>query len=88
MAANRIGFMYVWGQGVAQDYRKALDWFRVAAEKGNGAAMNNLGELYAKGQGVTKDCNVAQEWLGKAAKAGVEVAKQHLRSGFDGQCQW
>ena len=52
LAANQIGFMYAWGQGVAQDYGEAMRWFRLAADRGNAVAMNNIGELYAKGQGV------------------------------------
>jgi tetratricopeptide (TPR) repeat protein len=88
LAANQIGFMWAWGEGVAQDYGEAMRWFRLAAERGNAVAMNNIGELYAKGQGVSKDCESARRWADNAAKAGLEVAKQHLRSGFDGQCHW
>jgi TPR repeat protein len=88
LAANQIGFMWAWGEGVAQDYGEAMRWFRLAAERGNAVAMNNIGELYAKGQGVSKDCESARRWADKAAKAGVELAMQHLRSGFDGQCHW
>jgi uncharacterized protein len=80
--------MYAWGQGVAQDYGEAMRWFRLAADRGNSAAMINIGELYAKGQGVSKDCEYARRWADNASKAGLEVAKQHLRSGFDGQCHW
>ena len=35
------------GQGVAQDYAQALDWFRKAADQGNADAQCNLGSMYA-----------------------------------------
>ena len=34
LAANQIGFMWAWGEGVAQDYGQAMRWFRLAAERG------------------------------------------------------
>ena len=87
-AVNKIGIMYAMGQGVEVDYAMAMGWFRQAAEMGNTYAMGNVGELYAKGDGVTKDCGVARQWVTKAAAAGLAYAKQYLRSGFDGLCQW
>jgi len=87
-AMNKIGIMYAMGQGVEVDYATAMGWFRQAAEMGNTYAMGNVGELYAKGDGVTKDCGVARQWVAKAAAAGLAHAKQYLRSGFDGLCQW
>ena len=61
-----LGVMYGKGEGVAQDYREAVKWFRVAAEQGDASAQSNLGLMYAFGQGVAQDyvqahmfCNVA-----------------------------
>jgi hypothetical protein len=87
-AMNKIGIMYAMGQGVEADTTMAMGWFRQAAEMGNTYAMGNIGELYAKGDGVGKDCGAARQWLAKAAAAGLEAAKQYLRSGFEGLCQW
>jgi hypothetical protein len=87
-AMNKIGIMHAMGQGVEVDYAMAMGWFRQAAEMGNTYAMGNVGELYAKGDGVSKDCGAARQWVAKAAAAGLEYAKQYLRSGFDGLCQW
>jgi TPR repeat protein len=50
--------------------------------------MSNIGELYARAQGVPKNCVTARQWIEKAITAGYEHAKQNLRSGFEGQCQW
>jgi S1-C subfamily serine protease len=87
-AMNKIGIMYAMGQGVEADHAMAMGWFRQAADMGNPYAMGNIGELYAKGDGVAKDCGAARQWVAKAAAAGLENAKQYLRSGFDGLCQW
>jgi Trypsin-like peptidase domain/Sel1 repeat len=87
-AMNKIGIMYANGQGVEADYALAMGWFRQAADMGNTYAMGNIGELYAKGEGVGKDCGAARQWLAKAVAGGLESAKQYLRSGFEGLCQW
>ena len=34
--------MYDNGQGVPQDYKTAVKWYRLAAEQGHAAAQNNL----------------------------------------------
>lgn len=39
-AINEIGRMYVYGQGVEQDYVQAMEWFEKAADLGNSTAMN------------------------------------------------
>jgi TPR repeat protein len=41
-----LGLMYENGDGVAQDYGKAREWFQKAADKGNKWAMYELGWLY------------------------------------------
>jgi S1-C subfamily serine protease len=87
-AMNKIGIMYAMGQGVEADAAMAMGWFRQAADMGNTYAMGNISELYAKGDGVGKDCSAARQWLTKAAAGGLESAKQYLRSGFEGLCQW
>jgi TPR repeat protein len=48
--------MYANGQGVAQDYKEAVNWYRKAAEQGDERAQYNLGVMYAIGQGVAPPC--------------------------------
>ena len=62
--------MYTKGQGVAQDFEKALKWYRMAVEQGDGQAQFNLGVLYWNGQGVAKDPTKALQWYEKAWKQG------------------
>ncbi|MBK7301379.1 MAG: sel1 repeat family protein [Moraxellaceae bacterium] len=39
------------GQGVPQNYRQAVDWYRRAANQGRSDALNNLGVMYKNGEG-------------------------------------
>lgn len=55
VAQNALGFMYANGQGVPQDYKKAMEWYRKAAEQGFASAQSNLGVMYAEGRGVGQD---------------------------------
>ncbi len=74
-----LGFMYGNGEGVFQDYAKAVKWFRKAAEQGDGeaqyTAQYNLGIMYDKGQGVPQDYAKAVGWYRKAAEHGVANAQ-------------
>jgi TPR repeat protein len=70
--------IYANGQGVAQDYVKAREWFEKAADKGEASAMFNLGLIYANGQGVAQDYAKAREWYEKAADNGYARAMESL----------
>ena len=48
-------------------YHRALQLFRVLAEKGNADAMSALGEIYEQGKGVNISTNIAMQWYEKAA---------------------
>ena len=75
-----IGLRYYNGDGVTQDYAKAVNCFRQAAEQGYATAQNNLGDCYYDGQGVTQDYAQAVSWYRKAAKQGDTAAQ--FRLGF------
>jgi uncharacterized protein len=44
-AQSPIGNLYDEGNGVAQDYQKAMEWYLKAADQGNASAQNNLQSL-------------------------------------------
>jgi TPR repeat protein len=68
---STLGWVYLTGFGVEQDYVKARELFEKAADKGKPAtAMTNLGWLYQLGQGVEQDYAKAREWFEKAADKG------------------
>jgi len=68
-AQYNLGVMYDNGQGVPQDYKEAVRWFRVAAEQGHASAQNNLGFMYSEGQGVPQDFIQAHLWYNLAASS-------------------
>ena len=47
--------MYKHGQGVPQDYKEVVRWYRLSAEQGDVQAQINLGNMYAEGQGVLQN---------------------------------
>lgn len=49
-----LGVRYDKGQGVPQDFAKAIEWYQKAADAGNTDAMCNLGIHYQRGQGFPK----------------------------------
>lgn len=73
-----LGKCYYDDKGVAQDYAKAVEWYRKAAEQGNAAAQNNLGDCHYFGNGVAQDYAQAAEWYRKAADQGSLVAQENL----------
>jgi len=55
--------MYHNGQGVTQDYAKAIEWYKKAAEQRDTAAQKHLAVMYFSGVGVSKDNNILIELL-------------------------
>jgi len=53
MAQYNLGTAYLYGLGVAKDYRDALEWFGKAAARGDARAQNNLGVMYLNGWEVS-----------------------------------
>ena len=75
-AQQKLGYMYVTGQGVTQDYKEAAKWFRLAAHQGNVHAHYNLGWLYWQGKGVIKNYVLSHMWFNIAAINGDQEAEK------------
>jgi uncharacterized protein len=73
-AQFNLGVMYNNGQGVPEDYKTAVKWFRLAAEQGQANAQFNLGVMYNNGQGVPQDYIRAHMWWNLAASSGYKDA--------------
>ena len=73
-AQTRLGIMYANGQGLPQDYVKALHWLSLAARQCDGLAQANLGVMYSNGQGVSQDLVKAYMWYEVAATSGFKEA--------------
>ena len=66
-AAVHLGCAYLWGQGVAIDYSRAMAAFQVGAEGGNAGCQWQVGSMYYSGRGVAVDYQQARPWIEKAA---------------------
>ena len=77
-AQYNLGVMYDKGQGVPQDYKTAVKWYRLAAEQGYAGAQYNLGTMYDNGQGVPQDYKTAVKWYRLAAEQGYADAQYNL----------
>jgi TPR repeat protein len=62
--------MYAKGEGVIENDKKAVKWFRLAAEQGDAEAQNNLGTMYHNGEGVLQDNKKAHMWYNIARANG------------------
>lgn len=78
-AQNSLGKMYIVGQGVQQDYKGALRFFKLAGEQGSLEAQNEVGTMLKEGQGVEeKNLVEAEVWFKKAADKGSVSAQIEL----------
>ena len=62
----------------AKDSVKAIQWFRVLADKGDRRGENALGIAYLHDYGVTEDDTTGFEWFYKAAVKGYPAAQFNL----------
>ncbi len=88
--ADSQGDRYLLGQGVAQDYSNALQWYQKAAALGDAYAEFKIGDIYEtappasgtatskSGPSVTQDYGQAMFWYEKAADQGYADAEDSL----------
>ena len=69
-----LGTHYENGEGVAQDYTEAKNWYHKAAEQGDRDAQYRLGLLYQHGRGILKDTTRAYMWFEVASVNGLPAA--------------
>ena len=74
-AQYNLGWMYLKGEGVEQNLKEAVKWYRKAAEQGLAEAQCNLGLIYQNGEGVLEDDKEAVKWYRKAAEQGYAKAQ-------------
>jgi TPR repeat protein len=77
-AQYNLAITYRQGEGVQQDLKQAVAWYRKAAEQGDAEAQYNLGVTYRKGEGVQQDFKQAAVWFQKAAEQGFTRANLPL----------
>ena len=72
------GLKYATGDGVPQDYVKAVELFQKAAVHDNAMAQFSLGYAYQAGLGVTQNCDEAVKWYRKSAEQNNRRAELNL----------
>ena len=70
-AMTALAAMYMFGDGVKVNGKKAVELLTKAIELGDGEALFVRGVCSEKGIGVVKDPEDAKVWYGKAAEKGV-----------------
>ena len=73
-----LGKAYWHGKQVPKDQKKAVDYYRRAAEKNHPDALAGLGAAYGLGQGVEKDERASVEYFRKAAELGSFIGLFNL----------
>ncbi|WP_302983608.1 SEL1-like repeat protein [uncultured Muribaculum sp.] len=77
-AQRQLGIMYYEGNGVKQDYKEAVRWYKKGAENGDLISINRLGESYLKGVGVETNYNEAARLFRQSAEQGHSIAQYNL----------
>jgi uncharacterized protein len=72
-AQHTLGLKYTNGEGVPEDYKEAVKWYRLAADQGYAKAQLLLGIMYAAGRGVPQDYVLAYSWTNLAGANGDNV---------------
>lgn len=73
-----LAIAYCEGHGIKQDYTKALECYRKAAELGYEVAQCDLAYMYRMGYGTPKDIREAVYWYTKSAEQGFSDAQLEL----------
>ena len=76
-AQYNLGVMYEKGQGVPENDKTAVKWYKLAAEQGVADAQTSLGVMYGKGRGVPHDYVRAHMWYNLAASQGDKNATEN-----------
>ena len=77
-AQRGIGLMYEDGNGVPQDHKVAMTWYRLAAAQNHGIASFSIGTMYEFGTGVLEDYAMAHMWYNISNANGEEIAKEYM----------
>ena len=73
-AANYLGRMYRDGEGVKEDRKEAMEWFRIAAERGDAEAQWSLGGMYES----ILNRDEGAKWELRAAEGGLVDAQHYV----------
>ena len=77
-ALLNLGVSYYYGNGVKQDYKKAVSFYSRAAEKKHPIGIYNLAVAFENGNGIQRNIDKAIELYHEAANLGVAMAIEAL----------
>ena len=75
--------MYDAGEGLSENNKEAVKWYRSAADQGYASAQYSLGRMYDDGQGVETDDVEAVKWYRLAADQEYAAAQNMLGLHYD-----
>lgn len=75
---HTLAFMYMNGEGVPENEKKAIDYFMIAAKGGITQAQRIISQEYISGDILSRDYEVARMWMEKAANKGDAQAQLML----------
>lgn len=78
VAQKSLGYKYYYGEGLSQDYTKAIYWYKASATHAYPVALYNLGICYQQGTGVNKSYFEAFKWFLLAAEKGYADAQYQV----------
>lgn len=79
---KQMGSLYLYGQGVEQNYQTAASWFLGPAEEGDTQAQAVLGLLYMTDMLGTRDLKKSFEWYYKSANGGNQNAQSFVAMAY------
>ncbi|OLL27144.1 Protein sel-1 1 [Neolecta irregularis DAH-3] len=77
-SAGYIGRMYLRGEGVAQNFEKAAQWFQRGIDLGDSVSQNGIGYMFLNGLGLKKDIKRGYEYFKAAADQDFAPAQMNL----------
>ena len=78
-AQLKLATMYYNGERASQDFEKAAEWYRKAAEQGSAEAQFSLGVMSTRGEGMPADPEqAARFYLGDVAKDSGDKVLTHV----------
>ena len=77
-APFQMGRIYVYGQGVKTDYKKAAYYYNISAENNHAEAQCMYATMCHMGIGIQQDDDIAFKWYTKSANQGNDEAQYCL----------
>lgn len=76
LAECQVGYFYLKGLGVEQNFEQAFYWTQHSAQHGDRDAQCNLASFYEDGVGTQRDMERAKYWYAQAALQNQKIALQ------------